>query len=184
MTVTDGLTQARSSLLGEAWRIFRSCFYLCLSQPQTVCFGSFRPIKMSSKISLVVEKWNKAMSRMCHGLWASLECKRPSILMSWAHFISPPWSLPQPGQTSKRGRNVALPTLCDVIPNLPVALERSCLTLLLFFPSLVQFTKSIPQLLIKHPVGSTEFQLFYLRNCLVLDTKGSKRHKSTFWFLV
>lgn len=42
--------------------------------------------------------------------------------------------------------------------------------------------KSVLQLLIKHLVGSIEFQL-YLRNCLVSGTKGFKRHKSTCWFL-
>lgn len=181
MVVTDSLTQAQSSLLGEAWSVFRSSFYLCLAQQhQTICFGSFRAIKMSSKILLVVEN-ERRQYQECATDCGCIRMQMSVHPIELSPCSSSPWSLSQPGQTSKRGRNGSSNSLWhSVWPSHGVAKELPDSARV--HPVSDANPKSVLQLLIKHLVGSIEFQL-YLRNCLVSGTKGFKRHKSTCWFL-
>lgn len=109
-----------------------------------------------------------------------LGCRCLSILMSWAHAL-PLLEAYLNQVRPARGEEMALPTLWhSVWPSHGMAKELPDSARV--HPVSDANPKSVLQLLIKHLVGSIEFQL-YLRNCLVLGTKGFKRHKSTCWFL-
>lgn len=84
----------------------------------------------------------------------------------------------QPGQTLGTGRNVALPSPCDIVSNLHLTFDRA-----LLIPSPLPITESVHGYSWNTSRGFLESSLC-LRNSLILEMKGFKRHKSACWFLV